>query len=111
MGYHVSQKTVGRYMKEMGLKAIPEEKYVVTTDSDHDMTIYPNLVNRQFNVETPNTVWVADITYIWTIEGWLYLASIMDLFSRKLWVEPGFHNEKRTYYGSTEKGYDFKAAG
>jgi putative transposase len=83
-GYHVSQKTVARYMKEMGLKAIPEEKYIVTTDSDHDMTIYPNLVNRQFDVETPNTVWVADITYIWTIEGWLYLASVMDLFSRKI---------------------------
>jgi transposase InsO family protein len=83
-GYHVSQKTVARYMKEMGLKAIPEEKYVVTTDSDHDMTIYPNVLNRQFDVDTPNTVWVADITYIWTVEGWLYLASIMDLFSRKI---------------------------
>lgn len=83
-GYHVSQKTVARYMKEMGLKAIPEEKYVVTTDSNHDMTIYPNVLNRQFDVDTPNTVWVADITYIWTVEGWLYLASIMDLFSRKI---------------------------
>lgn len=83
-GYHVSQKTVARYMKEMGLKAIPEEKYLVTTDSDHDMNIYPNVLNRQFDVDTPNTVWVADITYIWTVEGWLYLASIMDLFSRKI---------------------------
>jgi putative transposase len=83
-GYTVSQKTVARYMKEMGLKAIPTEKYVVTTDSDHDLPIYPNLIKRTFNVDTPNTVWVADITYVRTLEGWMYLASIMDLFSRKI---------------------------
>lgn len=83
-GYTVSQKTVARYMQEMGLKATPTEKYVVTTDSDHDLPIYPNLVKRLFNVDSPNTVWVADITYIRTLEGWLYLASIMDLFSRKI---------------------------
>jgi putative transposase len=83
-GYTVSQKTVARYMQEMGLKAIPTEKYVVTTDSDHDLPIYPNLIKRTFNVDTPNTVWVADITYVRTLEGWMYLASIMDLFSRKI---------------------------
>ncbi|WP_335869139.1 IS3 family transposase [Bacillus sp. 2205SS5-2] len=68
-GYQVSQKTVARYMQEMGLKATPLEKYVVTTDSDHDITIYPNLVKRQFDVDIPNTVWVADITYIRTLKG------------------------------------------
>lgn len=83
-GYSISQKTVARMMKEMGLRATPIEKYVVTTDSNHDLTIYPNLLNRQFDVEEPNKVWVADITYIWTLEGWLYLSSIMDLFSRKI---------------------------
>lgn len=83
-GYTVSQKTIARYMQEMGLKATPTEKYVVTTDSDHDRTVYPNLVKRTFNVATPNTVWVADMTYVRTFEGWLYLASIMDLFSRKI---------------------------
>ncbi len=83
-GYQVSQKTVARYMQEMGLRATPLEKYVVTTDSDHDLTIYPNLVKRQFDVDIPNTVWVADITYIRTLKGWVYLASIMDLFSRKI---------------------------
>lgn len=83
-GYTISQKTVARIMREMGLKATQKEKYVVTTDSDHDLTIYPNILNRQFSVEEPNQVWVTDITYIWTIEGWVYLASVMDLFSRKI---------------------------
>ncbi|WP_241657731.1 IS3 family transposase [Anaerobacillus alkaliphilus] len=83
-GYTISEKTVARLMKEMGLRAIPEEKYVVTTDSNHDLNVYPDLVKRQFNVDEPNRVWVSDITYIWTLEGWVYLASIMDLFSRKI---------------------------
>lgn len=80
-GYTISQKTVARYMQELELKATPLEKYVVTTDSDHDLTIYPNLVRRQFDV---NTIWVADITYIRTVQGWVYLAFIIDLFSRKI---------------------------
>jgi len=83
-GYDISLKTVARYMQEMGLRAIPSEKYVVTTDSNHDRPVYPNLVNRKFNISEPNRVWVADITYIWTLEGWLYLASVMDLYSRKI---------------------------
>ena len=83
-GYTISQKTVARIMKEMDLKATQKEKFVVTTDSNHNLYIYPNLLNRQFNVEEPNQVWVSDITYIWTLEGWVYLSSIMDLFSRKI---------------------------
>lgn len=83
-GYIISQKTVARMMKEMGLKAIEKEKFIVTTDSSHDFKTYPNQLNRQFNVDEPNEVWVADITYIWTLEGWVYLSSVMDLFSRKI---------------------------
>lgn len=83
-GYDISLKTVARYMREMGLRAIPTEKFVMTTDSNHDRPIYPNLVNRKFNISKPDRVWVADITYIWTLEGWLYLASVMDLYSRKI---------------------------
>jgi transposase InsO family protein len=83
-GYTISQKTVARMMREMGLKATQQEKFVVTTDSNHDLTIYPNILNRQFSAEEPNKVWVTDITYIWTVEGWVYLASVMDLFSRKI---------------------------
>lgn len=83
-GYIISQKTVARIMKELGFKAIPKEKFVVTTDSNHDLNIYPNVLNRQFNVEEPNQAWVSDITYIWTLEGWVYLSSVMDLYSRKI---------------------------
>ena len=83
-GYTASLKTVARYMSEMGLSATPRKKYVVTTNSNHNLPIYSNLVKRNFQIDKPNAVWVADITYIRTIEGWLYLASIMDLFSRKI---------------------------
>ncbi len=83
-GYTMSRKTVGRLMREMGLSAVPEEKYVMTTDSNHDHKVYPNLLKQSFTANAPNKVWVTDITYIWTLEGWLYLASVMDLFSRKI---------------------------
>jgi putative transposase len=83
-GYSLCERKVGRLMKEMGLRALPDKKVVVTTDSNHEQYVYPNLLERQFAVDAPNAVWVADITYIWTLEGWLYLASVMDLFSRKI---------------------------
>lgn len=83
-GYIISQKTVARLMREMGLRATPLEKFVNTTDSNHNLHVYPNLLEQEFNVDEPNQVWVADITYVWTLEGWLYLSSIMDLFSRKI---------------------------
>lgn len=81
-GYSVSEKTVGRYMREMGLRATPIEEFVFTTDSSHSLGVYPNLLNRKFDVDQPNKVWTGDITYIWTREGWLYLAMILDLYSR-----------------------------
>lgn len=81
-GYSVSEKTVGRYMREMGLRATPLWKYVSTTDSSHSLGVYPNLLDRNFSVDEPNKVWTGDITYIWTREGWLYLAMILDLYSR-----------------------------
>lgn len=82
--YHISEKTVGRYMAEMGLRATPKEPYVVTTDSNHSQPVYPNLLNQSFNPGMPDRAWVTDITYIWTYEGWLYLATVMDLYSRKI---------------------------
>lgn len=83
-GYTVSLKTVARLMSEMGLRATPKEKYVVTTDSNHAFPIYSNLVKREFHVEAPDRIWATDITYIRTLEGWVYLATVMDLFSRKI---------------------------
>ncbi|MEI3615038.1 IS3 family transposase [Pseudogracilibacillus sp. SO30301A] len=96
MGFNITERTVGRYMSEMGLRAIPEEKFVVTTDSKHDNKIYPNILDRDFNTEAPDESWATDITYIWTSQGWLYLAVVMDLFSRKIvgWHMDEFLNKE-----------------
>lgn len=83
-GVNVSQKTVTRIMKENQIRSKTVKKYKATTNSKHHLPIYPNLLNQQFKVDHPGQVWVGDITYIWTSEGWLYLASIMDLYSRRL---------------------------
>jgi putative transposase len=84
-GYVVSSRTVQRIMKDQGIKSRSVKKFKVqTTDSNHNHRIYPNLLDQHFNTDSPGKVWVADITYIWTSEGWLYLASIMDLYSRKI---------------------------
>lgn len=83
-GYKISERTVGRYMQQMGLKAIPDYPYTVTTDSEHNDPIYEDLLEQDFEVEEPNQVWVTDITYIWTTDGWLYLAIILDLYARKV---------------------------
>ena len=71
-------------MHQMGLRAIPSNPYTVTTDSDHDEPIYDDLLKQDFEVVKANQVWVTDITYIWTTEGWLYLAIVLDLFARKV---------------------------
>lgn len=83
-GYTLSRKTVARMMRELGIRATPKQKYVATTDSKHALRIYPNLLNQAFTVQNPDQVWVADITYIRTLEGWVYLSTVMDLFSRKI---------------------------
>lgn len=83
-GTPMSERKIGRIMQRLGLKALQEKAFVTTTDSNHREPIYPNLLERNFSVDVPNAVWVSDITYIRTIEGWLYLASIMDLYSRKI---------------------------
>ena len=72
-GYHVSKKRVERLMKEVGIYAIAKKKYRATTDSKHSLKVAPNSLNRNFRVDKPNKFWVADITYIYTQEGWLYL--------------------------------------
>lgn len=83
-GLSVSRKRVARLMREDGLKAKARRKYKPTTDSDHTLPVAANLLDRDFHAEQPNTAWVSDITYIATREGWLYLAVIVDLFSRKI---------------------------
>ena len=71
-------------MKLAGVRVKSKKRFRVTTDSNHNLPVAPNLLNRQFNVSKPNYSWVGDITYIWTSEGWLYLATVMDLFSRQI---------------------------
>ena len=83
-GYKCNRKTVARLMRKDGLRGQRKYRRVVTTDSRHNFPVAPNLLNRQFLADKPNQKWVADITYIPTGEGWLYLAGVLDLFSRKL---------------------------
>jgi len=71
-------------MKEFGIKAKTRRKFKATTNSNHKLNISPNLLNRNFALEKKNKVWVGDITYIWTYEGWLYLSTVIDLYSRKI---------------------------
>jgi len=77
-----SLNRVARVMRSNGIVAIQKRKFRVTTNSKHDHPVWPNVLQRNFAVEKPNAVWVSDITYIWTLEGWLYLAAVLDLFSR-----------------------------
>jgi putative transposase len=82
-GIICNRKRVARLMRLYDLKGCRKQIRAHTTDSNHAYPIAPNLLNRDFTTEAPNKKWVADITYIWTREGWLYLATVLDLFSRK----------------------------
>lgn len=87
-GECIAEKTVGNYMRQMGIKAQWVKPYTVTTiDSDFSSAL-KNILDEQFNPSEPDAVWVSDITYIWTYNGFAYLTSIMDLYSRKIiaWV-------------------------
>ena len=81
-GIEVSRRRIGRLMAENDLEVKTKRKFKPTTDSDHGQAVAPNLLERRFEVDTPDTAYVGDITYIWTDEGWLYLAVVLDLFSR-----------------------------
>ncbi len=83
-GYNCGKKRVERLMKELEIRARYKKKYKATTDSNHNLPVARNHLNRDFTVFKPNQRWVSDITYINTNEGWLYLAAIMDLYSRKI---------------------------
>ncbi len=84
LSYPVSRQKARKLMREAGVKVLQRKKYKVTTNSDHKMPVFDNVLQRQFSVEQPNAVYVSDITYIWTQEGWLYLAIVIDLYSRKV---------------------------
>ncbi|MEH6889414.1 IS3 family transposase [Bacillus sp. JJ864] len=83
-GVKVSERTVSRIMTKNQWKSCTVKKYKATTNSKHHHPVSENVLNRQFTATKPNQLWVADITYVPTNEGWLYLASVMDLYSRKI---------------------------
>jgi putative transposase len=81
-GRKVSRKRVARLMKKQKLQARKRRRSVRTTDSNHSNPVAPNVLERDFSPDKPNSTWATDITYVWTGEGWLYLAVVLDLFSR-----------------------------
>ncbi len=84
MGEVISFKTVAKLMRENDLAARPKRKFKATTDSRHTKRIAPNLLARDFTAARKNQVWVTDVTAVWTVLGWCYLAAIIDLFSRRV---------------------------
>ena len=83
-GEVISERTVGTYMRQMGIRAQWSKPWTITTKDSDFSTELQNILDEQFNPDRPNAVWCSDITYIWTIDGFVYLTSIMDLFSRKI---------------------------
>ena len=83
-GFKVGRNRIARLMRENGLVATKPKRFRKTTDSSHSQPVAENVLNGKFEVPGPNRAWVTDITYIWTWEGWLYLAVIIDLFSRRV---------------------------
>jgi len=80
----VGRKRVARLMRTQGITARLPRRYRRTTDSHHDRAVADNVLNRSFTVDRPDLAWVTDLTYIWTWEGWVYLAVVVDLFSRRI---------------------------
>ena len=83
-GFPASKERVERLMRENGIRARHKRRFKATTDSKHGLPVAPNLLDRNFTPVAPNRVWAADLTYIWTAEGWLYLAVVLDLFNREI---------------------------
>ena len=83
-GFEIGRDRTRRLMKALNLRVKPKRKYKATTDSKHQLPVAENVLNRRFNPTGPNQVWGADITYLWTQEGWVYLAVVIDLYSRRV---------------------------
>ena len=83
-GFPASKERVERLMRENGIRARHKRRYKATTDSKHALPVAANLLERNFSPSAPNQAWSADLTYVWTDEGWLYLAVVLDLFNREV---------------------------
>lgn len=84
LALNIGHRCVGRLMRENGIRVERSKKYKVTTESNHAFNIAPNLLNRDFRAELPKQKWAGNISYVWTREGWLYFAVILDLHSRRV---------------------------
>ena len=83
-GFPAGKERVERLMRDNGIRARHKRRFKATTDSKHALPVAPNLLDRNFQPAAPNQVWSADLTYLWTNEGWLYLAVVLDLFNREV---------------------------
>ena len=83
-GHRVGEHRVARLMCQDGIRAKTMTKWRATTQSQHEVPVAANTLDRAFTVEAPNRVWAGDLTYVWTVEGWLYLAVLLDLYSRRV---------------------------
>lgn len=83
-GIRIGRHRLVRIMRKYEITARPLRRFRVTTDSDHDLPVAYNVLDRQFSSDAPNTKWTCDITYVWSQQGWLYLAVVLDLFSRRV---------------------------
>ena len=84
LGVRVGHRRVGRLMRQNAISVVRTHKFKATTDSDHRFNIAPNLLQQDFAASQPNQKWAGDITYVWIREGWVYLAVILDLHSRRV---------------------------
>jgi transposase InsO family protein len=84
LGYDLSESTVARRMRKHGIRSKLKRKFKVTTESDHKLPVKPNLLMQDFSAYAPNQIWMSDITYVNTSEGWLYVCGVIDLYSKKI---------------------------
>ena len=91
-GHNISSYMVRSIKEEHNIKCYRHKRFKVTTDSNHNKLVYPNVLDQKFETIRPNEAWVSDLTYIWTNEGWLYLAGVKDLYTKEL---VGYATSKR----------------
>ena len=88
LGLKIGHRRIGRLMRENDIKIVRTQKYKATTDSNHTFNIMPNLLDQDFSADGPNQKWAGDISYIWTSEGWVYLAVILSVLTARNRLDP-----------------------
>ena len=107
-GETISQRTVGKYIREMGIRAKWSKPWIATTKNSDFSSELHNILNEQFNPERPNAVWCTDITYIWTNDGFVYLNCVMDLFARKTLTSSFSFRYRKSLSNVQMRSYQFE---